>query len=194
MSRSDIVATVLAALFSATAAAQTPPPIPSTVEAAEAEGAQHPRPTAINANPDFAQAVGPSDRKCVDVNASNSVAVRSGDFIAGPFDRRVLMGPPGPNQKRKVWWLSHPEPGLGSTLQVRAVKLSAPSVTDRFTFDVVGRNAPFFPSQIRFRVPGDWLVIVTSGESWGCFLMDEVLPSSFSRIMVRHPQPERSRR
>jgi len=80
--------------------AQTVAPPPQTVEAAEAEGARHPRPNAMTADQAmYAEAFGPRERRCVD--AETHVTARSGEFVAGPFDDHVLMAG---DLRRKVWW------------------------------------------------------------------------------------------
>jgi len=141
---------------------------PRTVEAAAAEGAKHPK--AGGTEPVmYADAFGPKERQCVD--AEKHVTARSGEFVAGPFDAHVMMAGLG----RKVWWT--PRQGAAMPpMQLRAVKIGSPDTTVTWTFPSVVRNENgyFFNTTFRFPEVGKWLVVVTSGENWGCFLLDEI--------------------
>jgi hypothetical protein len=185
------------------------------VEAAEAEGANHPR-TNVDGPEDktYAAAFGPRERLCVDVGKNPTV--RSGDFVAGPFHERI-MRPDISGQgvlKRKIWWAPKQMPelvpylGLDSVhfwealrqlpfppvLHLRATRIGSPAVVTAFRFERITRpiaqseleayrngtgprpigGRPFFPTEVRLPSAGNWLVVVTSGDNWGCFIVDEI--------------------
>ena len=153
---------------------QTPAP-PLTVEAAEAEGSNYPKSGNVAERAGYREAFGPTDRKCVE--AEGHVTARSGEFIAGPFDRHVLMGNPrNGTPPRKVWWV--PQATLVPPMLLRATKIASPAVTVTRTFPEIAStaNGSFFPTTFRFPAIGKWLVVVTSGNNWGCFLLDEIEP------------------
>ena len=80
--------------------AQSTPP-PQTIEAAE--GARYPKASGGAEQAMYDEAFGPKERKCVDADEGKHVAARSGEFVAGPFDRHVMFGSPK-SARRKVWW------------------------------------------------------------------------------------------
>jgi hypothetical protein len=169
---------------------QSTPPPPRTVEAAEAEGAKHPKITLPEPEgAQYAEAFGPRERKCVDVG--KHPAVRSGDFVAGPFQERIFMAG---SEKRKLWWSPRQMPAT-PLLQLRATRIGSPDVVASFTFGQTARpvaladvqafkdgtgprpvptGPSFFPTQVHFPQAGNWLVVVTSGDNWGCFILDEI--------------------
>jgi hypothetical protein len=55
-------------------------------------------------------------------------------------------------------------------------KTDAPDITMSWSFPSVMWNESdyFFNTTIRFSEVGKWLVVVTSGSNWGCFLLDEL--------------------
>ncbi len=154
-----------------------------TIEAAEAEGAAHPRVDA--AEPSYhsiggdaimrkmlASVAGTSERRCVETE--RHPAVRSGDIVAGTFDVRalILTVPPEDRPQRKLWW-APVHMSKAPELRIRAGKLNAPGVTATLNFE---SKAPvdFFPSGVRLPEPGRWILVVTSGSNWGCFIYDEI--------------------
>ena len=162
---------------------------PQAVEAAEAEGAKHPRITVTGPEEAvYAEAFGPRERRCVDVGKHPTV--RSGDFVAGPFHERIVMAG---TQKRKIWWTPRQMPAT-PVLHLRATRIGSPDGVASYTFAQTARpvalsdvqayrnggprpvpNGPsFFPTEVRLPQAGNWLVIVTSGDNWGCFILDEI--------------------
>ena len=143
---------------------------PQTIEAAEADGARYPKATDIAELPIYAEASGPKDRKCVD--AEKYATARSGEFVAGPFAERVVMA--GSGEKRKLWWTPRQADAV-PPLHLRAAKIGSPDVTVDWSLTSVVHNANgyFFNTLIRFPAPGKWLVVVTAGKSWGCFVLEE---------------------
>lgn len=146
------------------------PPAPTTVAAAEAEGAKYPKPDgrAVPAR-GYGTAFGPTDRKCVD--AETHAAARSGQFVAGTFEDHIIMGNSG---RRKVWWAPL-QTEIMPPMLLRAAKTSAPDKTVAWTFPSVVHNINgyFFNTEFMFPEAGKWLVVVTSGDNWGCFLLDQ---------------------
>jgi hypothetical protein len=61
-------------------------------------------------------------------------------------------------------------------MQLQATRIATPGVTVSWTFPSVVRNenGHFFNTTFRFPETGKWLVVVTSGNNWGCFLLDEI--------------------
>jgi hypothetical protein len=155
--------------------AQTAVP-PSTVEAAEAEGAKFPKAESALEPGMYGEAFGAKERKCVD--AETHVAARSGEFVAGAFDRHWHMG----NSGRKVWWAPMQTATMPPML-LRASKIGAPEATVTWTFPSVvsNENGYFFNTTFWFPAVGKWLVVVTSGNNWGCFLLDEIDSPTGSR-------------
>jgi hypothetical protein len=154
--------------------------IPTTVLAAEQEGAVFPRSQPQSPPPGFdaPEVAGTSDRKCVEFSDGQVPASRrSGDFIIGGDIHALNAGRPG-----KVWWSPRHDPGsLKATLVVRGVLLDQPSITSRFTSKdyawpisrdgIVDREHAFYPSGFGLPNPGRWLLTVTSGDDWGCFIV-----------------------
>ena len=121
--------------------AQSPP---TTIEAAEAEGARHPQASGTE-QAMYVAAFGPTDRRCVDADrgATNRTA-RSGEFVAGPFNPPVFMGSPQTYQ-RKVWWA--PRQGTAMPpMRFRAAKMGSPTVTVERSFPSVvwNENGQFY--------------------------------------------------
>lgn len=87
------------------------------------------------------------------------------------------MGDPrGPQgAQRKVWWT--PRQGTAMPpLQLRAAKIDDPTVTISWTLPSIarGNQEDFYNTLFRFSAVGKWLVVVTAGNNWGCFLLDEI--------------------
>lgn len=148
---------------------QSPAAPPQTVEAAEAEGTRYPAAAVTTDQAMYGEAFGPRARQCVD--AEGHAAARSGEFVAGAFDAHIMMAGAG----RKVWWTPRQDADL-PPMHLRAAKLGAPGIVVSWTFPSIVRNenGRFFNTTIRFPERGKWLVVVTSGTNWGCFLLDEL--------------------
>jgi hypothetical protein len=117
----------------------------------------------------YGQAFGPTERRCVD--AEKHVTARSGEFVAGPFEEYVMMAG---SRQRKVWWTPR-QTAVMPPMQLRATKVAAPAVAVNWTFPSVVRNENgyFFNTTFRFPEAGKWLAVVTSGNNWGCFILEE---------------------
>jgi hypothetical protein len=140
---------------------------PRSIAEAE-EGVRHPRESPPARPSDlFTMPLGTEDRRCIAVEGSEYRGIRSGDFVAGPFNiypeqwRQVGEG--------KVWWQPLHVPYPAPQLTVRATLLDNPSVTraERHT----ERTPGFYPSSLKLPSAGRWLLIATAGPDWGCFLL-----------------------
>ena len=163
-----------------------------TVTAAEAEGALFPHgapPTVMQ--PLFGSRFGgTSARTCVPAMPDDSIpggSLRSGDIII----RSRLTGTWGPHAGRghKILWMPLHGPADTSTrisfadwrkkaaghapLLIRAVRVGHPADSFRQTVPgLTGGPRQFgFPSEVKFPTAGQWLVLATTDEDWGCFLL-----------------------
>jgi len=166
--------------------------IPLTVAEAEAEGATFPHaslPTVLQS-----LFVGPfggtSARACTASQPDESLpggSLRSGEIIV----RSRLTGPWGLRAGRahKILWAPLHGPSDTSTtvsfadwrkeavhhapLLIRAVRVGHPADSlRRIATGLTGGPRQFgFPSEVKFPTAGQWLVIATTGEDWGCFLL-----------------------
>jgi hypothetical protein len=153
---------------------------PATIRAAEEEGAAFPRSKAQTLPPTFkdGETAGTADRKCVEFPEGLEVGSRrSGDFVVGGSIPNLSAGREG-----KVWWAPMHDPaGSKATLVVRSARLDQPTITSRFTSShyawpvaadwSVLRDHAFYPSGFSLPTPGRWLLAVTSGDDWGCFIV-----------------------
>lgn len=151
--------------------------IPMDVAAAEAEGRNWPRIEAVSSqqHPEYisdeARLAGP--RTCG--TGVGMGPVRSGEFvIGGTLQGQVKRGV---GQMRKVWY-QPVHPALEYDLVVRGRSLSNPADTMRMVFTEwvhsPGREVWFFPSGTIIPAVGSWMLLVTHGPNWGCFLIESV--------------------
>jgi hypothetical protein len=154
---------------------------PHTVAQAEAEGAAYPhvtptspldRParTCVTIRPD--QIVFPITR-----GAPGAYLLRSGDFEAGSIS--FGWGDTYEQAKMPLRPL-HPQV-IGAGLWIRLIRLDPPGDGSTFALDSLTRDYPsdpFFPSWPRFPTPGKWMMLVTAGANWGCFVLDRPTKSS----------------
>jgi hypothetical protein len=115
---------------------------------------------------------GTSGRTCVNVNRNLDAmgrdgALRSGEFVAGPFGSYTIHWTP--YNEGKLWWAPlHTDrmPGV----RVEAILLDEPSVRRSYEFSTVGfTEDAFYPSGTLLPKSGTWRLFVTSGPDWGCF-------------------------
>lgn len=155
--------------------------IPSSSAAAEAEGAAFPRHAAPpNVAPDFGRPfTGTVERKCVTPSQTGNDAggqVRSGEFVI----RGLFAGRFGPRAETpgKVFWLPLHDPlDYPSALLIRAGRVGHPE--DGFRQAIADWGYPGrgheheggFPSAVTFPSAGTWVVVATSGNDWGCFVI-----------------------
>jgi len=154
------------------------------VEAAEQEGARFPRGNPQAPPPTFGS-MGPAERKCVEFPPNvdgkwafhHPVSRRSGEFETGALISALRAGQP-----RKVWWspLHNPQPAKAALI-VRGTRLDQPEITSRFVSSHYGwpvmkdgrahREYAFYPTRFGLPSAGRWLLIATSANDWGCFIV-----------------------
>ena len=178
-------ATLLLACISAPVEAQLPMPGGSgeaeIVRLVEQEGAGFPRYTLPprRVTPPFVAptTAGSADRRCS--TPVGKGPTRSGEFVIGG---EVSGATTWSGRQRKIWWAPFHASAV-MHLVVRGVRIGAPADTVRFESDQVAwsvppRNAPestrdyFFPSGISFPTDGRWVIAVSSGNDWACFILN----------------------
>jgi hypothetical protein len=149
---------------------------------AEADGAAYPYVEAANPHKgSFIRGMaGGTDRRCYE--GIDLGPVRSGEFVIGG----QLSGARGMRAglQGKVWWAPFNHSRDMPPLEVRGRSLSNPADSLRYTTatvawpvspgsQLVAESAReyFFPSGITMPAAGRWVVIATSGNNWGCFIL-----------------------
>ena len=172
------------------AAANRDLPIRKTIAEAEAEGARYPHGPARERGPTVFAGRGPVARTCTrgptGILASRPSEIRSGDFAIGG----QLGGawPPNVGMPSKIWWAPYHDPfDFPSRLLVRGARLGVRSDTFRYARSDYGWPASsfprpintserkadsFFPSGITIPHAGEWLLVATAGDDWGCFILN----------------------
>jgi hypothetical protein len=156
----------------ATAAPQSPA---AQIAAAEAEGAKHPRvpPATATATPARTCTTIRPEQIVLPTTRAGSPYVQSGDFeavsISFGWDQTY-------EQAKMPLRPLHPE-AIGAGLRIRLIRLDEPGYGT--PFELPGFNArtldssyEFFASWPKFPTPGKWMMIVTAGANWGCFVLD----------------------
>jgi hypothetical protein len=150
--------------------------IPRSTSQAEAEGAAFAHANGASQPNFMTRAVaGTNERKCIAPAVGDSLqagALRSGNFIV----RGSLAGEFGPHagRARKFLWIPlHSVEAAPTPLVIRAAAATSPD-TVRATFPgpVHSHGQYGYPSTLEFPSPGRWIVVATSGDDWGCFLLD----------------------
>lgn len=173
MSKVGFVAALAIAATARLASAQS---IPATVQQAEAEGAgfAHDPPQAVGqsffTNSPFG---GTADRRCAPGMEQNwAGALRSGDFIL----RGRVQGTLHAGQQHKLGWFPlHGSASHKPPLVVRAARVGNPADSIHFRIDHIthgGESEWGYPRDVSFPTAGQWLVVATAGNDWGCFLLD----------------------
>jgi hypothetical protein len=168
------VVAILGAAPSPTGQAQTPSAIDKRIAEAEAEGAKHPRVK----TPD------PYPRKCNVIKPEQVVFPASkptgpDPYIwSGDFDAvSISFGWDKTYQQAKMpLRVLYPD-AIGNGLRIRLIRLDPPGDAPPFSLDgfnarVIGSQEPFFASWPVFPTPGKWMMIMTAGSNWGCFVID----------------------
>lgn len=171
------VACVAVAFISGTLTAQTnrtalaTDAAPSSLAEAEEAGARFPAiiPRRVLPSP-FADAgvSGSAQRRCVPVQEESTM--RAGDFLVGPFAAPGKWWAGG----QKLWWVPASEAG---ELRVVAVHLDRATPTQIFHQPGVAHppgspSDAFHPTRIWLPAAGRWILVATSGTSWGCIVVD----------------------
>lgn len=168
----------------------------ATVAAVESEGATHPRPDRVMSYPGYAvppdieaelrerlgpppERVGGPERRCVlvpEVDSGQPKVVRSGEFVIGGDLGEVQSG-----KTTKLWRRPLADASMEMDLQVRGWRIDDAGETARFeigpptasldseTLEPYADEAGF-PGGVFFPSPGTWIVVGSTGRSWGCFL------------------------
>ncbi len=162
--------------------------VPATIREAEAEGAARAHESAEVPSQSYfvdSRFAGTAQRRCVS-DAAYPVfpngSLRSGDFIV----RGAWGGPLGfqAGKEKKVLWVPlHGSPSRESPLVLRAARIGNPGDSVRSHVDGLvhggGRPEPLYgyPSEVSFPTAGQWLVVATAGNDWGCFVFEVEPPS-----------------
>ena len=121
---------------------------------------------------------GSPQRKCV--GAAGTGPIRSGEFVIGGElgGRQPLLS----RSRAKIWWAPLHRSLTMDSLVVHGTRLTEPGSTFRYSSGDVAypshqRSLPeperdyFFPTGFTIPSSGRWLIVVTSGSNWGCFIM-----------------------
>lgn len=150
--------------------------VPMSVLQAEARGSIHPRATPNNEGTSASDTLmgGTRERRCVHAGAN---AVRSGDFVAGPFAYYNEIWHQGYG---KLWWHPAEMPPKPPLLIVQATRLDAEAESRVFESSHIAwpsgpteseaTSIKFYPTGIRLPTAGRWMMVATAGNSWGCFV------------------------
>ncbi len=162
--------------------------IPATVREAEAQGAAfaHAAPQVVQ-QPYFSDSRfgGTAERRCVVAasyvayTSAPNGSLRSGDFIVRGGFTDASWGGFHAVKEHKVIWL----PLHGSSLQkpplvVRAARIDNPADSIRFRVEGLAYSpGPSgrlygYPSDVSFPSAGQWVIVATAGNDWGCFVLD----------------------
>jgi len=108
---------------------------------------------------------------------THSQAVRSGDFIAGPFESYNDVWKQGYG---KLWWHPSEMTPKRPLLVVQATRLDEQAESRVFeSSDIAWPSGPneseatslkFYPTGIRLPSLGRWMLVATAGNNWGCFI------------------------
>ena len=162
--------------------------IPATVREAEAQGADfaHDAPQVVQQTyfSDFPFG-GTADRRCVVAAAYDAYtsapngSLRSGDLIVrGGFLNASWGGFQAGKGYKVVWLPLHGSPSKKPPLVVRAARIGSPADSVRFRIDGLakgtGPTVPLYgyPSEVSFPSAGQWVIVATAGNDWGCFVLD----------------------
>jgi len=171
---------VITATLLAVATASGAQSIAATVDAAEAEAKTFPRGELPGvASPLLSQPFGGSaERKCI--SPSRDGPIRNGSLRSGEFIIRTTFGGPWglrQNRDHKILWMPLHNPyEYRDTLVIRAARIgdaadSLRKVISNWAWSPGLKTNSGFPSLVRFPTAGDWLVVATAGNDWGCFVL-----------------------
>ena len=167
-----VAAVVVALGLGPATAAQTQSAIEKRIAEAEAEGAKHPRVKTPDPYPRKCNIIQPEQIVFPTGKATNPY-VWSGDFdavsISFGWDKTYA-------QAKMPLRVLYPD-AIGSGLRIRVIRLDAPGdgptyALDGFNARTIGSSEPFFASWPVFPTPGKWMMVMTAGSNWGCFVLD----------------------
>jgi hypothetical protein len=149
--------------------------VAQSVLEAEERGSRHPPAVTNNAGRYHDSYTGSRERRCVNADAG---AMRSSDFVAGPFDRYNDLWRQGYG---KLWWHPNEMPSEAPMLTVQATRLDEVAESRVYeTRDIASPSGPgesratsarFYPTGIRLPTVGRWMMVATAGNNWGCFVL-----------------------
>lgn len=171
----DLFGVILCAGAVTLAAQVLPHPSPAAqIAAAEAEGARHPREaSAATKDPARTCTTIRPDQIVFPTTKEGNPYVQSGDFSAVS----ISFGWDKTYEQAKMPLVPlHPE-AIGAGLRIRLIRLDQvgygePFELPGFNARTIGSGAEFFASWPKFPTPGTWMMIVTAGANWGCFVLD----------------------
>jgi hypothetical protein len=167
-----VAAMVVAAGISSPPAAQTQSAVEKRIAEAEAEGAAHPRVKTPDQYPRKCNVIRP-EQIVFPTGMATSPYIWSGDFdavsISFGWDKTYA-------QAKMPLRVLYPA-DIGNGLRLRVIRLDAPGegptyTTNGFNAWTIGNREPFFASWPQFPTPGKWMMIMTAGSNWGCFVLD----------------------
>jgi hypothetical protein len=139
---------------------------------AEAEGAKHPRVKTPDPYPRKCNVIQP-EQIVFPTGTATKPYIWSGDFdavsISFGWDKTY-------EQAKLPLRVLYPD-AIGNGLRIRVTRLDAPGegptyTTNGFNAYTIGAREPFFASWPKFPTPGKWMMILTAGSNWGCFVLD----------------------
>jgi hypothetical protein len=172
-----VAAVVVALGFGLPPASEPQSAVEKRIAEAEAEGAKHPRVQTPDPYPRKCNVIRPEQVVFPTGTATNPY-VWSGDFdavsISFGWDKTY-------EQAKMPLRVLYPD-AIGNGLRIRMIRLeppgdSPPFVLNGFNAWTIGNRQPFFASWPRFPTPGKWMMIVTAGSNWGCFVLDRPVKS-----------------
>jgi hypothetical protein len=156
--------------------------IPSTIREAETQGAD-----IAHEGPQVAEQSyvhdspfgGTADRRCVPTAEQNwAGSLRSGDFIVRGRLNDDASGFQAGKEHKVLWIPVHGSASWTPPLVVRAARVGNPADSVHFNIEhlVHGGGGPTplygYQSLVSFPSAGQWVVVATAGNDWGCFLFD----------------------
>jgi hypothetical protein len=166
--------------------------IPATIREAEAQGADfaHDAPQAAQ-QPYFSDfpSGGTAERRCVVAAAYTAYtsmpngSLRSGDFIVrGAFSDASWGGFQAVKEHKVLWVPLHRSALRKPPLVIRAARVGNPPDSVRFRVEGLAheglahgpdRPPPLYgyPSEVSFPSAGQWVIVATAGNDWGCFVI-----------------------
>jgi len=161
--------------------------IPATIREAEAQGADFAHDATQVVQQSFFSDFpfgGTAERRCVAAAAYVAYtsmpngSLRSGDFIVRGEFSKASWGGIQAVKKHKVLWLPLHGSSSRIPLVVRAARIGSPADSVRFRVEGLAYSpGPSgrlygYPSEVSFPSAGQWVIVATAGNDWGCFVLD----------------------
>ena len=175
-----VAAVIVACCVGAAPAAQTPSPaatpalsaIAKRIAEAEAEGAKHPHVKTPDPYPRKCNVIKP-EQIVFPTGKATDPYIWSGDFDAVS----ISFGWDKTYEQAKIPLRVLYPNAIGNGLRIRLERLDPPGSAPPFTLNGFNANTmnsseQFFASWPVFPTPGKWMMIMTAGSNWGCFVLD----------------------